>query len=144
MTWVDDFLVLLAEAQAPIPKTYGTDVFRGTNATIPTGEGPYLSIIEILGAAPDDTHNAAAQRFPAYVRPSAQLLFRSTVYDIAREAADATWLFLQPVRDRFINGTWWRNIGVSPNVTDLPVDKEGRARVQFTIDITKRLSSFTS
>ncbi|KKL20884.1 hypothetical protein LCGC14_2451000 [marine sediment metagenome] len=136
---VEDLVVYL---NTELGLVYGTNVFRGPKARLPRGDGPYLTIIETLGLAPEGTHNAVD--YPAYVRPSAQLLFRSTDHEDARVLAQQVWDLLQPVRNKFINGTWWRELNVQSEPFDLTPDEEGRARIAFAIDVVKRTSPATS
>jgi hypothetical protein len=49
---------------------FGTDIFATKNAIIPTGDGPYLLLIETGGTSPENTHNETVT--PAYQRPSIQ------------------------------------------------------------------------
>ncbi len=142
--FVEDLIELLQEGGGNVPKVFGIDVFRGPLAVIPAGDGPFLSIVEILGLPPEGTHNAAGDGFAAYINPSAQMLFRAAVYDDARIAAQAVWDLLQPIRNRFVNGTWWRQVEMASEVIDLLPDKDGRARVSFNIDVIKRTSPTTS
>ncbi len=136
---VDDLIIFLT---AELGMNYGTNLFRGPKAKMPAGGGPFLTIIETLGLHPEGTHNATS--FPAYVRPSAQLLFRSVNHEDARALAQQVWDLLQPIRNRFINGTWWRELNVQSDPFDLTPDEEGRARVAFGIDVVKRTSPITS
>lgn len=123
---------------------FGIAMFRGPRAIIPEGDGPYTSIIEQTGFAPEGTHNAAGSGFPAYVNPSAQFLTRAEKYSIARARGQELWDLLQPVHNQFINGTWWRELNVQGEVFDLLPDEKGRVRVAFNIDAVKRTSPSTS
>ena len=42
--------------------TYGSNIFLGSKAVIPTGDGPYLSIIETGGTGAIRTHGTAVVR----------------------------------------------------------------------------------
>jgi hypothetical protein len=66
--------------------TYGTNIFIGDVVDIPTGDGPYLSVMETGGLSGLRIHE---QTRPAYSRPGAQLIVRATTYDAARTMARA-------------------------------------------------------
>lgn len=122
--------------------TYGTSLFKGSKATYPIGDGPYVTIIETGGTAPEGTHNSPTK--PAYVRPSVQIVTRAKKRDDARNRAQALYLLLYPVRDQFVNGTWWRSVTVVQEPFDLGVDDAGRIRFAFNINVVKRLDPASS
>lgn len=63
-----------------------TDTFIGPAAVLPTGPGPYLTIINTGGYAPDHTHNG-----DLYERPSCQIVVRAISYTVARDRAMLVW-----------------------------------------------------
>lgn len=125
---------------------YGTNLFKGAKAVLPKGDGPYVSIIETPGIEAEGTHNLAD--VPAYVRPSAQIVTRAKLYDVAEEMADRVWLLLYPTGrtggGQFVNGTWWRSVRMVQRPFDLGLDDMGRPRLAFNINVVKRLSPATS
>lgn len=138
MTFVPDLLFYI---EAQLGYKFGTEMFRGPRAVMPNGDGPFTSIIENQGFAPEGTHNAAGA---AYLNPSAQLLTRAAKYSVARTRAQQLWDLLQPVQNQFIDGTWWRELHMQGEVFDLTPDEQGRVRVAFNIDAVKRSSPATS
>lgn len=122
--------------------TLGTSLFVGSKATFPVGDGPYTSVIETGGTAPEGTHNMVDR--PAYVRPSAQIVVRAKKRDDARNRIQSLYLMLYPVRDRFVNGTWWRSVTIVQEPFDLGVDDAGRIRFAFNINVVKRLDPASS
>lgn len=82
--------------------TYGTDIFAGSKANIPSGAGPFLSMIETGGVAPERTQNEIGP--PAYQRPSAQITVRATKYSEARAMARAAYNALVGVRNANVPG----------------------------------------
>lgn len=122
--------------------TYGVDLFVGSKAVIPAGDGPFVSLIETGGSAPEGTHNLVD--VPAYVRPSAQVVCRGTDYLTVRSKAQDVYLAFYGVMNQVVNGTYWRSIDIKQEPFDLNVDEKGRARVVFNIDCVKRLSAATS
>jgi hypothetical protein len=80
--------------------TFATSIFIGSAASIPTGVGPYLSIVATPGMRPERTHNEIAT--PAAQRPSAQLVTMATSYVAAKTMALAAYAALVGVRNRTV------------------------------------------
>lgn len=76
---------------------FGTDIFRGALAKIPTGIGPYLHLRETGGAEPMHTHNEINP--PAVQRPSMMLTARATEYSVADVMIRAAYTALVGVRN---------------------------------------------
>lgn len=93
-TLLEEIVTILEDAGVG---TYGTDIFDSSKADIPTGAGPYLSIIETGGAPPERTQNSVST--PAYPQPTAQLVVRATDYTDARTMARAAYNALAPIRN---------------------------------------------
>ena len=121
--------------------SYGANLFKGSKANIPNGNGPYVSLIRAGGLGSEDTHNSTDG--PAYERPNVQVLTRATNYDDAERLAQALYDLLWPIQNQFINGTWWRQVSLG-DLFDLPPDEKGRPRIGFTISCVKRTSPATS
>jgi len=123
--------------------TYGTDLFIGSKAVLPkTYPGPICTLVETGGLNPAGTHNRTD--VPAYVRPSVQVMWRGRIYDDARAKSQASYELIYPVRNRFVNGTWWVSVLMKQEPFDLGPDDVGRPRIVFNVDIFKRLSPATS
>jgi len=135
----DDLVTLLVEGGIP-----DADIFVGSKATLP--DGPDRSFITIRmtgGTSPEGTHNSP--NVPAYIRPSAQLVGRAPDYAVAKALTQLAFNILFPVKNRFVNGTWWRSVTmVQSEPLDLEEDDKGRPRFAFNINIVKRLSPATS
>ena len=71
-TFLDEIVAVLEGAGVG---TYGVDIFTTSKAVIPTGAGPYLSVVATGGAAGVRTHTV--RYGPAYERPTAQLTARA-------------------------------------------------------------------
>jgi len=138
---LDDLVWLIEQAGLG---TYGTDLFKGTKAAIPiTGAGPFTTLIATGGASPEGTHNMTD--LPAYVHPSAQIVVRAELYDVAEAHVKALYELLYPIRNRMVNGTWWRQVTyLQSEALDLGRDDNGRVRLAFNIDVVKRYSPATS
>jgi hypothetical protein len=103
--WERDLIRLLVSAPvAGIVYTFpdgrrSTDnTFIGPKAVIPTGAGPYVSILDTGGAAPFETHNGDKQE-----QLSAQLIIRGGSYYAARDLAIACWRALDGVRNTTVS-----------------------------------------
>lgn len=92
--WVQELIAVLVGAQVGVEKV---NVFATSAATIPTGDGPYLSIRPTGGAAPEGTHNDGAA---AYRRPGAQVLVRAKSWVAAEAMAIKAYDALVAVRNR--------------------------------------------
>lgn len=139
--FLDDLVTILTTAGVG---TFNVNIFASSKATIPPGAGPYLTLAETGGSGPEGTHNAAAAGFPAYVRPNAQILVRALSYSAARAMSDAAYSALFPVRNRFVNGVFWRQIVCLQEPFDMGLDDLNRATVVFNIACTKRKSADTT
>lgn len=74
--------------------TLNVDTFIGPATILPTGAGPYTTIIKTGGVSPRETHNGTR-----YERPSFQVLTRAKDYSLASTRALATYRALDGVRN---------------------------------------------
>lgn len=137
MTFGHDLVYLIEQAGLGV---YSIDLFRSSLTIIPSGPGPFITINETGGTAPEGTHNAAVVGLPAYVKPSAQIIVRAEDFDVAMTRAWALYLLIFAVQNRMVNGTWWRETRMVQEPFDLLADEKERARVAFNFDAVKRLS----
>jgi len=135
MTFGADLVWLIEQASLGV---YSIDLFKGSLANIPDGPGPITSIMETGGTQPEGTHTAAP--LPAYVRPSGQIIVRAEDYDVAMARAWELFLLIAAVRNRMVNGTWWREVRMVQDPFDLLADEKERARIAFNFNAVKRLS----
>ncbi len=77
--------------------TFAVDMFIGREAILPTGNGPFVSIINTGGSEPESTHNKAAGH--TYEHLSVQIVTRARGYDAAKTRALAIWRTLDGVRN---------------------------------------------
>jgi len=73
------------------------NVFVSTRASIPSGEGPYLSIVETGGTGSITEQNSDS---PAFQRPGAQIVARAGDYVAARTLARAAYDALVRVKNQ--------------------------------------------
>lgn len=112
-------------------------VFISTLPLIPVivGSGT-CQIIETGGTSPENTQNNVLT--PAYLQPAVQLTFRHKTYVGARALARIAY-FACIVRNRFVNGTWYKWIKPLQEPFDgTPEPSSGQARVQFNVIANKR------
>lgn len=72
----------------------GTDIFWGPKAVIPSGAGPYISILDTGGIDPGRIHGQAAAKTE---KLSAQIVIRADNTTAARTRALAVWRALDGV-----------------------------------------------
>lgn len=89
--FIEELVLLLTSIGA-----FGTVIFAGGKSKIPTGDGPYLSIIQTPGLRGLRIHNQSA---PAYLRPGARIVARAVDPQVARSTAWAAYNILAPVRN---------------------------------------------
>ncbi len=136
---LDDIVTILQTASVG---TDGVNIFQTSKASIPPGDGPYLSVKESGGSGPEGTHNSEFIGMPGYVRPNAQFIVRALDYDVAMTMARAAWFAMRRTKNQFVNGVWWKHVICLQEPNDLMgIDDLGRAQVSFNVSVTKRLDS---
>lgn len=74
------------------------NTFIGLTSVLPTGDGPFVQVMDTGGTAPLETHNGDTQD-----QLSVQLLVRGGNYFAARDLALACWRLLNGVRDTTVS-----------------------------------------
>lgn len=149
MAVLEDLVVLLVGASIGIAETPAPgNVFWSSKAAIPSGDGPYLSMIETGGSGPEGTHNAAAiGSLPAYVRPNVQIIVRGKVYAAVRAMIDAAYGVIAKTgeRSQLINSVWYRSMIPLQEPFDFGTETgTGRIVYVFNVAITKRPNAAAS
>jgi hypothetical protein len=137
--FLDDLITKLTSAGLGV---YGTSLFKGSKAVLPTGSGPLISVISTGGLEDEGTHNLSSETI-AYERPSAQVICRATDA-VDAEAASIAAAVALTFTNEFINGTWWRLCKPAQPPFELPPDAQNRVRYVFNVECVKRLSPATS
>ncbi len=111
---------------------WGVDLFTGTRAVIPhlAGSG-VVSIIETGGTAPENTQNATGQ--PAFLQPSAQILARADTRSLAEAKAWDAYRVAFRIRNKFINGNWYKHVKPLQAPQDLGLDDRGQIKYGFNV-----------
>lgn len=74
--------------------TLNIDTFIGPAAVIPSGDGPFTSILSTGGSSPDETHNG-----DLYENHSVQIVTRALDFKVARTRVLAIWRNLDGIRN---------------------------------------------
>lgn len=143
----DDVVSILVKAGCGVATGPVLTILVGAKVSLPSApdrdDTGFLTIAVTGGGAIEGTHNSVD--LPAYVHPSAQVVARATKYSVAESLAARAFAAIFPIRNQFVNGTWWRSVTmIQSEPFDLGVDKEGRPRLAFNFTCVKRLSPATS
>src|SRR5262245_8015051 len=112
------------------------DVFLGTNARMPDGDGPFTTLIATSGITPIIVHNRTS--IPGYERPGAQLVVRAKNPVAAFDKCQEWYNLIFSVRNQFINGYWYLDILIQQQPFDGGIDNQGRTRAIINMIATKR------
>lgn len=131
MALLDDMATLLVNAGVGV---VGVSIFSSSSAIIPTGAGPYLTLIENSGVSPTRKQNQAAA---ATRRPMVQILVRASTYSAALAMAQAAYLALDGKFNITISGTQYVKITARQDPGDMGLDGAKRAMSGFNLDVEK-------
>lgn len=123
---------LITQLEEDSVGTLNTNLFATLKSKVPmlVSGAATCQITITAGPGPDNTHNATI--FPAYLRTTAQLMFRADKSANARAMADAAYRSLVKVRNEFINSGWYRSIKpLQSEPFEMPVDDRGQACYAF-------------
>ena len=113
----------------------GVDLFLSSKSNIPTGAGPYTSILESGGTTSRRTHNNTATQ-----RPAAQITVRASNYQTARAQAVRVYDALggdNGLYNTVLLGTFYLQLTPVQQLTDLGTDELARARIVFNVNAEK-------
>lgn len=139
MAWLQDLATLITNGGVAV---MNTSLFLTSQSPVPLGPGPYMTIRETAGFAPERLHtdDVGVLNAAAYERPGAQILVRAKDYDVAVAMSRAAWAVLDGRYNQTINGTWYREITALQRPFDIGPDDNKRVRVVFNILGVKALS----
>lgn len=115
----------------------GSNIFLGSRANIPAGDGPLMTLIETGGSAPGRVHNDIKAHWQ---RPTAQITVRAKTYPPARAMAKAAYDLLDGVWNTQLGTTMYIKITARQEPTDVGLDDAGRVMIAFNIDAEKQPS----
>jgi hypothetical protein len=109
--------------------TGGTDLFYGSTARIPTGDGPYTFLRETGGMAPWGTHNDGQT---AIRRPTVHVVVRGTDYTAVETRAAAVYAALTFVGVTVGGVRFLKGLPLQSEPVDLGLDN-GQLRLGFNV-----------
>lgn len=118
--------------------TLGTDIFISSKAVIPTGNGPYLVLVETGGSGAAMTQNNTATE-----RPTAQISCRASTTPAARAKLMLAYTALggaNGLHNVLLSGVAYLQVTPRQNITDIGLDAAGRAFFAFNVDVEKQSS----
>lgn len=116
----------------------GQTLFVGAKASIPLGIGPYTSILETGGSAPERTHNNTARQ-----RPTAQITVRAKDAYAARIKAKAVYDALGGANGLWnvrLSSVFYLSLTTRQEPMDIGLDDNERQLFVFNIDAEKQPS----
>lgn len=116
----------------------GTDIFLGSKAAIPAGDGPYILLTETGGTGSMRTHNGGPVQ-----RPTAQILSRAKSYKDARTKLKAAFDALggdKGLHNVTLSGTFYQSVTPRQQPTDIGQDEQARAMIAYNIEAQKKPS----
>lgn len=118
--------------------TLGVNIFLGSKAIVPTGNGPYLALIETGGSGPAMTQNDTAME-----RPTAQVSCRASTEPAARTMLKLAYDALggaNGLHGVLLSGVGYLRLVPRQNITDIGLDGAGRIVLAFNIEVEKQPS----
>lgn len=140
MTFLDEIVnKLVAAGVVHLGTSVGdaNSIYAGSKVTIPSGDGPLLSIIETGGSEAVRTQNGFSVE-----RPSAQLLSRGASLPAARTLLKNAYDALggaDGLHNVVLSGTWYLNLIFKQQITDIGLDQVGRVMVSINIDAERAI-----
>lgn len=117
--------------------TVSSNILKGSNAVIPNGDGPFLSLIETGGSAPTRIHNVPGAHTQ---RPTVQVVCRATSYGVARTMAKSAYAALDGTFNTSLSGVFYQKIAARQEPTSMGVDAQERPLIVFNVDVEKEAS----
>lgn len=118
--------------------TVGSNIFLGSKAVIPAGDGPYISLTETGGMFSIRTHNGTP-----VAQPTAQILCRAENYMTCRTKLKAAFDALggdKGLHNITLSGTFYQSLIPRQQLTDIGLDGKGRVMIVFNIEAMKQPS----
>jgi hypothetical protein len=112
----------------------GSNIILGSKGTIPTGDGPYLSLTETGGSAPTRVQNTPVA---STQRPTAQIAVRAKSYTVARAMSRAAYLALDGIFNTSLSGVFYQSVTARQEPTDIGLDAQSRPVIVFNIACEK-------
>lgn len=116
---------------------FGTNLFIGAGAVLPTGAGPFVTLIETGGTEAARMHNSANQR------PSAQVTITAQTYTNAAAMAKTVYDALGGADGLYnvtLGSTGYVYLRARQEPTDVGLDDKSRQQLKFNIEAEKQAS----
>lgn len=116
--------------------TMSNDLFLGSGAVIPSGDGPFTSLNEVGGVAPTRVQNKSAANTK---RPTVQVLVRAKAYNVVRDKAAQVYASLDGIFNTTLNGNYYIKVTARQEPTDMGKDATGiRTQLVWNLEIEKQ------
>lgn len=132
MLFIDEIAKRLADKGVGV---VSSNIFKGSNAVIPTGDGPYLTVTSTGGSAPTRVHNKKAANTK---RPTAAVTVRAKSSAVALNMAHAAYDALDGTFNELLGSTFYQSITARQEPTDIGHDDAGRVMFQFNVEVEKQ------
>lgn len=116
---------------------FGTSLFLGSKAVIPSEDGPYISLIETGGSGPTRVHNQTTANTQ---RPTVQVVVRAKSYLVARTKSKQVYQALDGLYNTTLSGVLYHSVVARQEPTDIGLDAIERPMIVFNLDIEKAFS----
>lgn len=131
MTFMEDVVNLLVGAGLGV---VNTTIFRSSNANIPVGDGPLISITDTGGSGATRVQDKKVST----ERPSLQIVTRAAKFEVAAPRARAIYNLLNGMWNVTLGGTFYQSITARQPPTDIGKDDAGRVMLSFNIDAERQ------
>lgn len=115
---------------------YGTNIFIGSKAVIPSGNGPYLTLVETGGSGSAKTQNSTATE-----RPTLQIVARASTSAAARTMLAAAYAALGGANGLYnvtLGSAYYLGITSRQSTpADIELDEAARAMFSMNFDVEK-------
>lgn len=110
---------------------YGSNLFLGSKAKIPIGDGPYISLTETGGPEATRIHNKDGANTR---RPTAQVLVRAKYYDEARAKIEVVYGSLNGIFNTTLGTTFYQKIIARQEPESIGLDSNERVMLVFNVE----------
>lgn len=131
MPFLDDIAARLVAQGVGV---LSSNIFYGSRADIPGGNGPYITLIETGGSGPTRIHNDPGAHTQ---RPTAQVGVRAMSYSVARAKSREAYLALDGIYNTILGTTFYQSIVARQEPADIGLDSLKRVMIVFNVECEK-------
>jgi len=138
MPFIDEIAArLVAQGVGTINHATTNGIYRSSQAKIPAGEGPFITITDTGGSGSTRVHNSkSAETHLA----TAQIVTRAAKYEVALAKAMQAYNALDGIYNTTLSGTFYQHVRARQLPTDIGLDDSSRPMLSFNIDAQKQPS----